>query len=166
MKKWVFFVLLSMLLYSQMVSSNDESRAEAEKLLENLNMKEALALSIEQMLHLQIQQNPALIPYENVMLKFFSKYMSYESLKSQIIDIYAEVFTASELKDINDFYATPTGKKTLQKMPELMVRGGQIGVQRVQDNIQELQSMIQLEAERIENSQNEPERSENSQVQQ
>jgi len=87
------------------------------------------------------------------MLKFFSKHMSYESLKPQIIDIYAEVFTASELKDINNFYATPTGKKTVKEMPELMVRGGQIGVQRIQDNIKELQSMIEAESERIQNLQ-------------
>ena len=116
-----------------------------------MNMKTAFEQSIEQMLQIQVQQNPALIPYQGVMLQFFSKHMSYESLKPQMIDLYAEVFTASELKDINSFYATPTGKKTLKEMPELLTRGAQIGAQRVQDNIQELQNMIQAESERMQN---------------
>jgi len=130
LKKLGIIIFVTTFLCSQAAYSSDDSRAEAEILLDSINMKAALEQSIEQMLQLQIQQNPALIPYEGVMLKFFSKHMSYESLKPQIIDIYAEVFTASELKDINNFYATPTGKKTVKEMPELMVRGG---IQNLQD---------------------------------
>lgn len=149
LNKSSIFIIITALLFSQATFSSDESKAEAEILLDSMDMKIALEQSIEQMLNLQLQQDPALVPYKEVMLKFFSKHMSYESLKPQMIDMYAKAFTASELKDINAFYGTPTGKKTLAKMPELMAQGGQIGAQRIQGNIQELQDMIKEESERI-----------------
>lgn len=149
MNKPSIFIFIASLLCSQAAFSSSESKAEAEILLDSMGMQVALEQSIEQMLQLQLQQNPALAPYKNVMLQFFSKHMSYERLKPQMIEIYATAFTASELKDINAFYATPTGKKTLVKMPELMAQGGQIGAQQVHNNIQELQDMIKTESERI-----------------
>ena len=76
--------------------------------------------------------------------------MSYESLKPEMLKIYSEAFTADELKEINKFYATGAGKKTIEKMPTLMAQGGQIGAARVQENIGELQAMMKAEAERIE----------------
>jgi hypothetical protein len=75
--------------------------------------------------------------------------MSYENLKPQMLDMYANAFTAAELKDINAFYNTQTGKKTLTIMPQLMAQGGQLGAQTVKDNIEELQQMIKAEATRI-----------------
>ena len=100
-----------------------------------------------------MQQNPTLVPFKNVMMQFFQKHMSYESLKPDMVKIYSDAFSASELKELIAFYRTPTGKKTIEKMPQLMAQGGQIGAKRVQDNIGELQQLIKEEAERIKNSQ-------------
>ena len=149
MKKLSIILFITTILCSQATFSSDESKIEAESLLDTMNMHMAFEQSVQQMLQLQIQQNPSLAPYKDVMLQFFAKHMNYEGLKPQLIDMYTAAFTESELKDINAFYATPTGQKALQKMPELMARGGQIGAQRVQDNIQELRDMIKAESERI-----------------
>jgi len=134
--------------YGQSVADNS-SKKEAEILLSTMGMETALEQTISQMLDIQLQQNPTLAPFKQVMLRFFNKHMSYESLKPEMIAIYSEAFTSTELKEINAFYKTPTGSKTIEKMPELMAKGGQIGAQRVQDNIQELQEMIKAESERI-----------------
>ncbi|MFT6388365.1 MAG: hypothetical protein ACJAUP_001746 [Cellvibrionaceae bacterium] len=152
MNKSVGFIFVVALFFSHIVISENQSEVEAEELFESMNMELLLKQSIEQMLQLQIQQNSSLEAYKDVMLQFFAKHMSYESLKPQLIDLYATHFTASELKEINTFYATPTGKKALKKVPELMAQGGQIGAKRVQDNIQELQDMIKAESERIQNA--------------
>ncbi|MEH6566550.1 MAG: DUF2059 domain-containing protein [Halopseudomonas sp.] len=122
---------------------------EAEKLLAHMDMEASMDASIAGMLDLQLQQNPALAPYKNVMVKFFKKYMSYDSIKGDMARIYADAFTAEELKELNAFYSTDVGKKTIQVMPELMVQGGQLGAQRVQANIGELQEMIAAESQRI-----------------
>jgi len=122
---------------------------EAEKLLDLMNVDQALDESMAGMLDLQLQQNPALAPYKGVMLKFFRKYMSYESIKPDMAKMYADAFTAGELQELNAFYATDVGKKTIEKMPELMMQGAQLGAVRVQTNMGELQQMIQAEAQRI-----------------
>ena len=146
-------LLLSLLVVSGLSFADSDSKKEAENLLNMMGMKDALEQSIEQTLQVQMQQNPTLVPFKNVMMQFFQKHMSYESLKPDMVQIYANAFTASELKELIAFYRTPTGKKTIEKMPQLMSQGGQIGAKRVQDNIQELQQSIKEEAERIKNSQ-------------
>ncbi len=142
-------VLVSSLIVCNLSFAGIGAMKEAENLLDKMGMQDLLERSTEQMLDLQIQQNAALKPFKHVMLKFLKKHMSYESLKPDMVAIYADAFTESELKELNAFYSTPTGKKTIQKLPELMVKGSQLGALRVQQNMQELQQMIAAEAERL-----------------
>tara|TARA_R110002126_G_scaffold15185_17_gene62570 strand:- start:15075 stop:15536 length:462 start_codon:yes stop_codon:yes gene_type:complete len=142
-------LLLSFLFISPICLANSDSQKEAEKLLNTMGMEQAFEQSIDQMLDIQLQQNPALAPYKGVMQEFFSKHMSYDILKPEMLKIYANAFTANELKEINKFYATDVGKKTIKLMPTLMAQGGQIGAARVQANIDELQTMIKAESERL-----------------
>ncbi len=128
---------------------------EAEKLLDTMKMSKAMEQGVAKMIGLQIQQNPGMAPYRSVLLEFFSKHMNFERLKDDLIFIYAEAYTEEELKIINTFYASKVGQKTIQLMPELMAKGSQVGQQRVQDNIHELQQMIQEESARILELQNE-----------
>jgi hypothetical protein len=135
-------------------ADEDSHKKAAEKLLIQIGMDRILAQTIENALNVQIQQQPSLAPYKEVMLKFFEKHMGFESLKDDLVAIYMEVFTEEELNDIMAFYATPTGRKTLEKLPELSAKGAQLGQSRVQQNIQELQEMIVAESRRIQEQQN------------
>jgi len=150
MKLFKLGLLVGSLAISSLTFANSDSEIEAEKLLNSMGMEKTMTASMSQMLDLQMQQNPTLVPFKLVMMKFFNKHMSWDSLKPEFVQIYSEAFTASELRDINAFYATDTGRKTIQKMPTLMAQGAQIGAARVQANIMELQSMIKAEAERLE----------------
>ncbi|MEM6580357.1 MAG: DUF2059 domain-containing protein [Pseudomonadota bacterium] len=116
-------------------------------------MEQALQQSVLQMLDVQLQQNPALAPYKGVILEFLNEHMSYESIKPDLLKIYSTEFTAAELREINSFYSTDVGRKTIEKMPTLMAQGSQIGAARVQENIGELQAMIRAESERIQSLQ-------------
>ncbi len=111
-------------------------------------MEKSLNQSVQQMVAIQLNQNPALAPYKQIMISFFDKHMSYSSLKTDLINLYANAFTESELKEINTFYQTPTGKKAIQQMPILMNQGGQIGAQRIKQNMPELEKLIKAESER------------------
>jgi hypothetical protein len=143
------FLIMNVFLLSPAVAGEESHRQAAEKLLRMAGMERALEQSIEQMLKVQLQQQPSLGPYKEVMLKFLKKHMSFESLKGDIATIYMEEFTEPELNEIMAFYETPTGRKTLEKMPRLMMKGAQLGITRVQQNIVELQEMIKAESERI-----------------
>lgn len=126
-----------------------ESLQEAEQLLDSIGIAATLDQAMLQMVQMQIHQNPALAPYREIMVAFFEKYTSYESLQPELVKSYAEAFTTVELKEMNAFYSSAVGQKAVQKMPELMAQGAQAGVARVQANMGELQDMMRAEAEKI-----------------
>ena len=148
-------VLITALGVSSMSLADVASEKEAEKLLDMVGTQAVMEQSMSQMLDIQLQQNPALAPYKGVMMEFLNKNMSYESLKPDLVKMYSEEFTSSELREINAFYSTDVGKKSIEKMPKLMMQGGQLGATRVQENINDLQAMIQAESERIQKLQSE-----------
>lgn len=153
LKKLIFCTLILMSpLFFASAWANNESVVEAEKLLETLGMQQIFENSITQNLDFQIQQSPELLPYLGVMKKFLAKHMSYDSLKNDIVDLYSTTFSVQELKDISAFYSTKTGKKTLEKLPELARISSQLGNNRVQENINELHQMLEQAAKLVENS--------------
>ena len=129
---------------------SDSHYAAAKELMKTMEMGKLLNESIDQMLDLQLQQNPGLQPYRKVFKEFLSKYMSEEAIVEDLVVVYTEIFTEAELKDIAAFYQTPTGKKTLKYQVELYQRGAEIGQQKVQEHLPELEEMIREETARIE----------------
>lgn len=119
------------------------------KLLETMETDKALQKGIENMVDLKIKQQPLLAPYRETLLKFFSKYTSWDSLKNDMAAIYAENFTTEELKKLIDFYQTPVGKKFARKNPELARRGSILGMQKVQEHMLELREMIQKASQKL-----------------
>ncbi|MGZ5024942.1 MAG: DUF2059 domain-containing protein [Chthoniobacterales bacterium] len=118
-------------------------RAAAESLLTLMDMDKMMSQSVDQMLQIQIKQNPSLAQYETQMRAFLNKYLSWASMKDDMLTIYTSEFTEDELKQLTAFYQTPLGKKTVQKMPALMQKGAEISQKRLQEHLPELQAEIQ-----------------------
>ena len=116
--------------------------AAASELLELLHTEKTINDSMEMMLNLQIETNAQMAPFEDVMREFLAKYMSWENLKGDFVDMYAGAFTESEINELIVFYQTGTGQKVITLMPELMQRGAVIGETRIQENMSELQEML------------------------
>ena len=127
-------------------ASEQTHRQAAEALLSLMDMDKLMSESIDQMLDMQVKQNPAIGQFKAQMKTFLSKYMSWASMKDDMIKIYTDEFTEQELKELLAFYQTPLGKKTVQKMPKLMAKGAELGQQRVQQHLPELQQAIQEQA--------------------
>jgi len=136
-------------LFSSPSWADQASEAAAEKLFESMDMESAMDQIIDVSLDAEIAQKPELAPYKPVMRSFFVKYMSYSALKPRFVEIYAVEFSAEELTQAADFYSTPTGKKLLSKLPALMSKGAEIGMQVVQQHLPELQASIKEESERL-----------------
>lgn len=113
-----------------------------EEFFEVMNMKETSGRTIDQMLAMQIRQQPQLASYKDVMTAFLRKYVSYEALKADMIKLYQSEFTEAEIRKMTEFYRTPVGKKAVAKLPKLTASGAQLGMQRVQSNMAELQQAI------------------------
>lgn len=129
--------------------ADDAGREEAEKLLAVLDLQATMDQAMAMQLDGQLKVNPALAPFKGVLLTYMRKYMSYESLKPELIELYAGEFTAAELKEARQFYSSTTGRKFIASMPRLMTLGASLGSAQVQKHMPELEQMIKDEAARI-----------------
>ena len=143
MKTFLPLLLAVALLQPLSARADDAShRKAAESLLNLMGMDHLLDQSVDQMLQMQVQQNPQLAQFQPQMKAFLNKYMSWASMKDDMAKIYADEFSEAELNDLTKFYQTPLGKKTIEKMPSLMAKGAAMGQKRVQEHLPELQAAI------------------------
>jgi hypothetical protein len=144
--KQLFILELTTLILFFSVSSVNANEKRSTKVVYELfkvmEMPVTYQESIEKMLEVQIKQNPSIAPLKDTMLKFFNKYMGWESMKEDMAKIYMKNFTDKELKELIIFYKTPIGRKTAMLMPVLTSEGAALGQKRVQENMHELQMMI------------------------
>ena len=154
--KSVIFLVVALCLFTSPSSfaTDDAHRKAAHDLLDTMNLNELMAQSIESMMQIDLLNNPSMFPYEDTMREFFNKHMSGESMRDDYVDLYTEFFSEEELIEMNKFYNTPTGQKTIKLTPELMARGAMLGQNRVKENVSELMAMIEEEAKRIQEAQN------------
>lgn len=66
-------------------------------------------------------------------------------MREPIIHMYGKYFTEQELVDLVNFYSTPTGRKTLEVMDDLMRDGMQMGTEKLAPKIDEVMTQA-LEA--------------------
>ncbi len=129
-------------------ADENSHRAAAEEVLTLCNTEKVMQAALDTTLGAQLKANPALEPVKDVMKAFFAKYLSYAAVKEDLISLYVTEFTEAELKELAAFYRTPTGKKSIEKLPVLFQKGSDIGTKRVQEHLPELQQMIQAEFRR------------------
>ena len=123
-------------------------RKAAEALLAATNSEQNLNLTIDRMLAGQMEQNPGMKAVEPEMRAYLTKYMSWASLKDEMVQLYAGAFTEKELKELTKFYQTPIGRKTIEQLPQLTAAGMELGQRRMQEHLPELQQAI---AEKMKN---------------
>ena len=141
--------ILVLALSGPVFAAPEEGRMEAAvNLLDAMDMRVNLARTVEQVTLAEVEKNPKLEPFKNVMLEFMNRYMGLDSLKADLAHIYAEAFTQTELEELARFYISPLGKKTLQKLPELTVQGARLGQRKVEEHLGELEAMIIQESQR------------------
>jgi uncharacterized protein len=85
----------------------------------------------------------AMAEISSVIDLFFNKTFTDPELKKSLVKLYEQKFTNDELEEMLHFYDTPTGKKALLSMPEIMGEAGKIGQKLAGKNSAELQKQIQ-----------------------
>lgn len=67
------------------------------------------------------------------------KFLNYkEDMLNDFAALYAESFSATEMKEVTAFYKSGTGAKFIAQMPALMQKGSQIGMKYSQKVIEEM----------------------------
>lgn len=116
--------------------------SEAKQLLEIMKMGDIMDSTMEKVLDSQLAASPGLEPFKDDLVVFLKKYASYEALYTDLVDLYAETYTAQEMVELIRFYKSPIGQRTLEVMPDLLSKSQQLGLQRVEDNKAELADML------------------------
>jgi hypothetical protein len=134
--------ILPLSLVAQDKAPSASHLAEAEKVLDLLNIQETLDKGIDATLAAQLAQMPQMKNLEGTMREFFAKYMNYEVLRDDYAQLYAKYYTEKELKQLYKFYQTPLGKKVAETMPDISAASTTIGQNAVQPHMAELQQTI------------------------
>ncbi len=118
-------------------------RKAAENLLLVMEVDKSLPTIAEHVVETQVQQNPQLAPQREVLQRFLTQYLNWESVKEDTITTYTHEFTEPALKKLTEFYKTPLGKNASEKMPQLAFIAGQLGLKKAQAHQAELRQMLE-----------------------
>ena len=134
----IFILFVSSTVYA----GNDSHRDQVETLFRLTQMEKKISESVNNVVQLQLRQNPQLARHEKTMYDFFERHIGWGALKEDIADMYMRKFSEKELQEINAFYITPAGQKVITVLPELVKERNQLAMVRLQQNIGELQQII------------------------
>lgn len=73
------------------------------------------------------KQELALVNYSQELGKIMQEELTWAKLEPEMIKIYAEEFTQEEVDGMIQFYKTPVGQSTIDKMPIVMQKSMQVG---------------------------------------
>ena len=135
-------VLLASVLPALACADAQSHRQEVETLFKLTRMEAKINESVDTVLALQIQQNPQLAQHQDALRAFLERHIGWNSMKAPLTEMYVKMFTEQELKEMNAFYTTPTGQKVILQLPDLVQARNRLAMQRIQENIGELQKEI------------------------
>ena len=127
-------------------ADNAAHKQQVETLFRLTQMEKKIQESVDSVVQLQLRQNPQLGQHEPAVREFFTKYIGWSALKNDITDMYLSTFSEKELEQINAFYITPAGQKVITALPQLVQQRNQLAMQRLQQNIGELEQIIAPQA--------------------
>ena len=136
-------LLAAMLASSGLQAADDDAlRQEVETLFRLTHMEEKINESVQNVAQLQLRQDPSMAQQQDVLMAFLEKYIGWNAIRNELADMYMQTFTVEELQAMNAFYITPTGQKVITTVPQLVQQRNRMAMQRLQENIGELQAAI------------------------
>jgi hypothetical protein len=137
-------LLAASLMLTGLSAADDNShRQQVEILFKLTRMEQKIDDSVESVAQLQLRQNPTLeASKREQLLAFLERHIGWNAVKADLYEMYMQTFTEEELKTINDFYITTTGQKVIVIVPQLVQERNRLAMQRLQQNIGELQAIM------------------------
>ena len=136
-------LLAASLMLPGLSAADDNSHlAQVEILFKLTRMEQKINESVESVAQLQLRQNPELVAKRGQLMAFLERHIGWNAVRGDLSGMYMQAFTEEELKTINDFYITPTGQKVITIVPQLVQERNRLAMQRLQNNIGELQKIV------------------------
>ncbi len=87
-------------------------------------------------------KKPVLERYQAKANAELDRAVGWDKLKPELIKLYTSNFSESELKQINEFYASPVGRKMLEKMPRLTAESAQLTQAKLQTAVEPVNKLM------------------------
>ncbi|HFC03786.1 MAG TPA: DUF2059 domain-containing protein, partial [Nitratifractor salsuginis] len=126
-----------------------EAEKAAYALFDVLKMKEGIRTALDRSLEIQVKRQPAMAPYEDIYKNFFHKYTKWEDMKKDLAKLYAQAFTAEEMKELTKFYSSKVGQKSLTMLPRLTQLSMLMAQQRIAKHADELKKAVAEKAKEL-----------------
>lgn len=114
----------------------------AQELVEVMHVERSVKDALDIMIKAQLQANPDLSQFEDLLRAFFAKYMGWDALRDDYAQLYADTFSEPEIKQLVTFYRTPVGQKLIGSLPEIMRKSAELGQAKVGEHLEELKSQV------------------------
>ncbi|MEZ4700367.1 MAG: DUF2059 domain-containing protein [Rhodothermales bacterium] len=145
-----FLAFLSLTVVGQVYAQAPSAHKQAAlDLLEVSQAEKNIDEAIEMMLSVQLEQNPMMSQFEDILRDYITKYMAWDGLVDEYAQIYMDAFTEAELRDIIAYYRTETGQKAVTLMPTIMQQGAMIGQRKMMEHQDELEASIMERFEQL-----------------
>ena len=135
-------LLLAAGLVSSTLADDASHRKAVHKLFELTGMQQQIEDSVNNVLALQLAQNPQLVANKAVVREFLERHIGWHSLEDALTDMYLQEFSEQELNEMTAFYSSDTGQKVIKRLPVLVQQRNQLASKRLQENIGELQYQL------------------------
>ena len=160
MKSLLSAVLLSVLAMPPFLWAGEAShRAAVEELLHVSKVDQMLEPTIQQLDSMLEQQFAKLAEskddkrilkkYRKRLVRLVRSKMKWEMMKADIVDIYVNVYTEDEVKEVTKFYQSPIGQKLIAKMPQVMQEAMTVSQKNLQRLMPEIQKISREMAEEL-----------------
>ena len=136
-------ILSSILLFSCCaVPAGQSDEQVVYEMFEAQGMQDQMNRIMLVMIQNQLQATPALKKYQNDLILFYMKNISYDVLKKDLARIYLKHFTVTEIREITRFYRSPVGKKMKDVSASVLLEANELSRTRIEKAIPEfLQEM-------------------------
>ena len=137
----IFFIcIISIYLYAK--DSAVERLQLSKKMFEVMNKNGYIDLLIKRAVDEEISQNPILSLNPQKAKEFSNRYLSFKSLKPDLIHIFAKELSVDEMKAWTNFCKSKAGQKILLKIPRLINVSSYIAQKKIQSHYKELVDTI------------------------
>jgi hypothetical protein len=121
----------------------------ADDLLQVLHVERSVNDAIDIMLKAQLQANPQMAQFDDILRAYLAKYMAWDALRGDYARMYADTFTEVEMKQLMTFYRTPVGQKLIDTLPVIMKKGAELGQAKVSAHLDELKAQVTARVEEL-----------------
>lgn len=107
-----------------------------------MNVDKTVNMSAKPITEGVFKNSPDLIKYRSEITNFFDKYICWDHLRDYFIEQYCNKFSESELIEMTAFFKSKAGRKYILQLPELQRLYAELSSKVMQDNIDELGTII------------------------